>query len=69
MTNRIKCLLLGLVLMPLLGGCSSFGKGVVEGLLENAEKEDLRSCRIWSKGFNYIGHRILLPYNILVGTR
>lgn len=58
MTNRIKCLLIGLVLMPLLGGCASFGKGIVEGLLEKSEKEDLRSCRIWSKGFKGINASI-----------
>jgi len=58
MTNIIKYLLLGLVLMPLLGGCASFGKGIVQGLMENAEKEDLRSCRIWSKGFKGINASI-----------
>jgi len=32
-------------------GCASFGKGVVQGLLEDAEEKDTRACQIWSKGF------------------
>ncbi len=51
MIYKIQRLVLFILVVTLIDGCSSFGKGVVEGLLENAEKEDLRACRIWSKGF------------------
>jgi hypothetical protein len=49
---RLPALLI--ILTSLLGGCSSFGKGVVQGLLEDAEKKDTRVCQIWSKGFSGI---------------
>lgn len=35
----------------LISGCSSFGKGVTEALLEKAELEDTRVCQIWGKPF------------------
>jgi len=41
-------------LMLLLEGCASFGKGVVQGLLEDSEEKDTRACQIWSKGFDGI---------------
>jgi len=47
MTHRIKCLLLGLVLMPLLGGCASVAEGVTTALMASPEdKEDTRSCDV-----------------------
>jgi hypothetical protein len=42
------------ILMPLLGGCASFGKGIAEGLLEDSKEKDTRACQIWSKGFSGI---------------
>jgi hypothetical protein len=51
MRRRFILLALLFILMPLLGGCTSFGKGVVQGLLEDSEEKDTRSCQIWSKGF------------------
>jgi len=52
--RQFKLLTLLLVLMLCLGGCASFGKGIVEGLLEKSEEEDTRACQIWSKGFSGI---------------
>jgi hypothetical protein len=54
MFYKIQRLCLIILIFTLIEGCASFGQGVVEGLLENAEKEDLRTCRIWSKGFKGI---------------
>ncbi len=58
MPNKIKLLLMVFFVSLFFNGCSSFGKGVVEGLLENSEKEDKRACQIWSKGFEGIGASI-----------
>jgi len=58
MFYKIQQLVLFILILTLIEGCSSFGKGVVQGLLENAEKEDLRVCRIWSKGFKGINASI-----------
>jgi len=52
--HQFKSLTLLLVLMLFLGGCTSFGKGIVEGLLEKSEEDDTRACQIWSKGFSGI---------------
>lgn len=54
MSLQFKSLALFLVLIPFLGGCTSFGKGIVRGLLEKSEMEDTRACQIWSKGFSGI---------------
>jgi len=51
MFYKIHWFVLFILIVTLVEGCSSFGKGIAEALLENAEKEDLRVCRIWSKGF------------------
>jgi len=51
MQSQIKLLALWFILIPLFGGCASFGKGVVQGLLEESEKKDKRACQIWSQGF------------------
>ncbi|MBL4681797.1 MAG: hypothetical protein JKY88_13875 [Pseudomonadales bacterium] len=49
--SKFLALLIGVI--P-ISGCSSFGKGIVEGFLEQSEKEDTRACQIWSKGFSGI---------------
>ncbi len=54
MGRQFKLFALFLVLIPFLGGCTSFGKGVVQGFLEKSEEEDTRVCQIWSKGFSGI---------------
>ncbi len=47
MTDRIKYLFLGLVLIPLVGGCSSMAEGITRGLMASPEdKEDTRSCDV-----------------------
>jgi hypothetical protein len=55
MNRQIKLVALLFFLVPMLGGCAGFGKGVVQGLLDDAEEKDNRSCQIWSKGFDGIG--------------
>jgi len=52
--RQLKSFSLLLFLMFFLAGCTSFGKGVVAGFLDNSEKEDTRVCQIWSKGFSGI---------------
>ncbi len=54
MGRQFTLFVLLLVLMLFFGGCTSFGKGVVQGLLEDAEEKDTRVCQIWSKGFSGI---------------
>lgn len=54
MSRTLQTLCLGLISMLFASGCASFGKGVVQGLLENAEEKDTRVCKIWSKGFEGI---------------
>ncbi len=34
-----------------ISGCSSFGKGITEALLEKTEEEDTRICEVWGEGF------------------
>ena len=58
MFYKIHWFVLFILIVTLVEGCSSFGKGIAEALLENAEKEDLRVCRIWSKGFKGINASI-----------
>ena len=52
--RQLKSRALLLVLAPFLESCTSFGKGIVGGLLEKSEMEDTRACQIWSKGFSGI---------------
>jgi hypothetical protein len=54
MRRQFILLALLFILMPLLGGCASFGKGIVQGLVEDTEEKDTRACQIWSKGFSGI---------------
>jgi len=61
MFYKIQQLVLFILILTFIDGCASFGKGVVQGLLESAEKEDLRVCRIWSKGFKGINASIDKP--------
>jgi len=52
MTNKIKYLLLGLVMMPLLAGCASMAEGVTTALMASPEdKEDTRSCDVTGHAF------------------
>jgi len=46
MPFRCELVLLALVSVLPLAGCSSFAKGVTEAILENSEKEDTRLCHI-----------------------
>lgn len=41
-----------MVLMSQLVGCTSFGKGVVQALLEKSEEQDTRVCQIRGKAFD-----------------
>ena len=60
MTDKIKNLFLGLVLIPLVGGCSSMAEGVTRGLMASPEdKEDTRSCDV--SGYPFKG---LEPYMV-----
>jgi len=60
MSNRIKYLFLGLVLMPLFGGCSSIAEGVTKGLMaDSGDKADTRSCDVSGHTF-----RGLEPYMV-----
>ncbi len=43
-----------LMLINLLGGCSSLGKGVTEAILENKENNDTRVCEVWGDRFEGI---------------
>jgi hypothetical protein len=54
MTNKIKYLLLGLVMMPLLAGCASMAEGVTNALMASPEdkEEDTRSCDVSGHAFN-----------------
>ena len=36
----------------LFTGCSSFGKGITEAILEKKEGEDTRICEVWGDGFS-----------------
>ena len=36
----------------LISGCSSFGKGITEAILEKQESEDTRQCEVWGEEFN-----------------
>jgi hypothetical protein len=40
-----------LALTVTLGGCTSLGKGMVEGFMEQREAVDTRVCEIWGKAF------------------
>jgi len=46
---RFLALLIGIMA---IGGCSSFGKGVVQGFLDKPEEKDTRACQVRSKGFS-----------------
>ncbi len=42
------------LLVVILTGCSSFGKGVAEAFLEKQESDDARECSVWGSAFNGI---------------
>jgi hypothetical protein len=54
MFYKIHWFVLIALILTFVNGCASLGKGIVEGLIENSEQEDLRACRIWSRGFKGI---------------
>jgi hypothetical protein len=58
MRLKFKLLILLLLITPSLSGCAGFGKGIAQGLLEDAEKKDKRACKIWSEGFSGINSSI-----------
>ena len=41
-----------------LSGCASFGKGMVEALLEKQDTVDMRQCEIWGKPFSGIAPKL-----------
>ncbi|SJM95996.1 hypothetical protein [Crenothrix polyspora] len=53
-TIKTTKLLSSLFIALLLSGCTSFGKGVVEAVLEKSENEDTRQCQVWGQSFKGI---------------
>lgn len=43
---------IGMLSLLGLSGCSSFGKGVTEALIEKPSTEDTRLCQVWGSPFN-----------------
>ena len=43
---------MGLLSLVSLSGCSSFGKGVAEAVLEKSDTEDKRLCQVWGSSFS-----------------
>jgi len=41
-----------ILISTLLSGCSSFGKGITEAILEKQETEDTRVCEVWGQEFS-----------------
>ena len=57
MLEKYERIVISLFLVLLIPGCSSFGKGVAEAVLERSEAEDLRQCHIegpTSKGLEHL---------------
>jgi hypothetical protein len=60
MTHKIKNLILCLIFLPLLGGCSSIAEGITRGLMaDSGDKADTRSCDVSGHTF-----RGLEPYMV-----
>ena len=51
LTVKIEWLLLSFLIVILLSGCASIGKGAAEAVLEKSENEDTRQCQVWGKPF------------------
>lgn len=45
-------LAVGLLSLLELSGCSSFGKGVAEAVMEKSDTEDTRLCQVWGSSFS-----------------
>ena len=46
LTVKIEWLLLSFLIVILLSGCASIGKGAAEAVLEKSENEDTRQCQV-----------------------
>jgi hypothetical protein len=53
-TIKTTKLLSSLSIALLLSGCTSFGKGVIEAVLEKSESEDTRQCQVWGQSYKGI---------------
>jgi len=51
MKNNKRKLLVICMASFIVSGCSSFGKGITEAILEKKEGEDTRICEVWGDGF------------------
>ncbi len=51
MKNNVP-LIITIIVNILITGCSSFGKGITEAILEKQKAEDTRVCEIWGEEFN-----------------
>ena len=51
LTVKIEWLLLSFLIVILLSGCASIGKGAAQAVLEKSENEDTRQCQVWGKPF------------------
>jgi hypothetical protein len=56
MPHKYERIVGSLFLLLLLAGCSSFGKGVAEAVLERSEKEDSRQCHIEGPASKGLAH-------------
>ena len=45
----------------MLNGCASFGKGIIEGILEKQEEKDTRLCEITGDKFRGIKPQLEVP--------
>jgi hypothetical protein len=50
--KKNKSLVIICILSVLITGCSSFGKGITEAILEKQESVDTRICEVWGEEFN-----------------
>jgi len=59
-TREMKrvCLPLAALLLALLSGCASFGRGVGEGLMKSGEEKDTRQC--WVRGRSFQGAEVAM---------
>ncbi len=57
----ISRLLVAPVFLVMLNGCSSFGKGIVEGIMEKQEEQDTRLCEITGNKFTGLKPQLEVP--------
>ncbi len=62
MLNNSKFIFFVALLAP-IAGCSSFGKGVTEAILESQLKEDIRVCEVKGKSFHGVNHQLDMQGN------